>query len=126
MVKHPRKKQRLAGLQDAPLGTRPARTNPEKDEEERRLESLVFDGTFTSTKKLLEAAGLDAVNGLRVEEEEEAGDMEHLLDSEVSASICILANRIADFLRESFSLSITMYKAEKMKSRKKMRTNLDD
>jgi hypothetical protein len=84
MVKHPRKKQKLVAQQEPnPLGLKPTRAEREKDNEELRLESLVFDGTFSSTNKLLEAAGLGDAGGLLMGDEG-GGDMEHVLDSEVS------------------------------------------
>lgn len=92
MAKHPRKKQKLNDRKQATalLGSKNGPRFEEKDEEERRLESLVFDSSFKSSDRLLEAAGLDGVDGLLVDDGTNDGDMTHLLDSEVRTLVYLL------------------------------------
>ena len=87
MVKHPRKKQRLENEKAAqPLGSaRPEDIEAEKDDEERRLESLLFGTDYQSSGK---GKGREA--GLIIVSEGEDGadanagnELEQLQDSDV-------------------------------------------
>lgn len=88
MGKHPRKKQKTgksAREEVQPLGTRPSLTDDStKDDEERRLESILFGTPFVSS-------GKDGKNALVVSDDEESGgvvgagkELENMMDGDVS------------------------------------------
>ena len=87
MVKHPRKKQRLENEKTAqPLGSaRPEDIEAEKDDEERRLESLLFGTDYQpSGKGKGREAGLIIVSEGEDGADANAGnELEQLQDSDV-------------------------------------------
>lgn len=98
MPKHSRKRQRT-GRSGLPLGSRVALTDDaSKDDEERRLESMLFGTPFVPSGKGKGPKGLLAVDDQEKYQVGDAGkELEGLLDTDVSSrkfGLACLLNRV--------------------------------